>query len=164
MATIIRSERASEAAQKARALLLHYFQHVGLKGGPDVSVELGEVIEYTIEAAVEQAKTEIFVVAVPVDVTLAERDLEEAADRCGQAHARVMWLEDERSREKPAAIKRIMTAGQASSASAAEKLVELDEAYVAIRTEQRENEIERWAALADFEKAKARVRRAGGES
>lgn len=81
-----------------------------------------------------------------------------AADRCGQAHARVMELEDERTGIKCDAIKRLMEAGKATSVTAAEKIVELDEQYAAHRVKQREAEIEKWRALGALRAAELRAR------
>lgn len=81
-----------------------------------------------------------------------------AAARCGAAHARVQELEDARALIKPQAIKRLMEAGEATSVTAAEKIVEKDPEYAAHRARQREAEIERWAALGEFEAAKLQAR------
>src|SRR4051812_33185524 len=44
-------------------------------------------------------------------------EIERAHERCGQAHARVMQLEDQRQALKPDVIKRLVESGTATSAS-----------------------------------------------
>lgn len=86
-------------------------------------------------------------------------EIERAHERCGQAHVRVMQLEDIRQAIKPDAIRRIVESGRATSPSAAEKLVEqLDEEYQRHRREQFDAEIERWRALGAVEVARLKRR------
>lgn len=69
-------------------------------------------------------------------------------------------LEDERALVKAAAIRRLVEAGHATSPSAAEKIVEMDEQYALHRARQRDAVIASYAARAAWEAAKARVRHA----
>ena len=93
----------------------------------------------------------------------AARDaLAGAAARCAAAHVRVAQLEDARALVKADAIARLMASGVATSATAAEKVVERDEEYAAHRATQRAAEIERWTALGEWEAAKLRARITGG--
>jgi F0F1-type ATP synthase membrane subunit b/b' len=86
-------------------------------------------------------------------------EIERAHERCGQAHARVMELEDLRQAIKPEAIQRIVQAGKAGSPSAAEKLVEKeDPEYIAHRRAQFDAEIEKWRALGGVEVARLKRR------
>jgi putative heme iron utilization protein len=78
-------------------------------------------------------------------------EIERAHERCGQAHVRVMQLEDQRQALKPDVIKRLVESGTATSASAAEKLVERDDEYMRHRGAQYEAEIERWRSLGQVE-------------
>lgn len=91
-------------------------------------------------------------------IDLVTESLNQAAQRCGVAHARVQELEDERALIKPQAIKRLIESGAATSVTAAERIVETDAEYAAHRIKQREAEVERWAALGEFEAAKFRAR------
>jgi putative heme iron utilization protein len=81
-------------------------------------------------------------------------EIERAHERCGQAHVRVMQLEDQRQALKPDVIKRLVESGAATSASAAEKLVEKCDEYMRHRSAQYDAEIERWRALAGVEVAR----------
>jgi hypothetical protein len=56
----------------------------------------------------------------------------------GVVKAREMTLEDQRPLIKAMAIVRLMEAGKATSATAAEKIVEMDEDYMAHRIAQRD--------------------------
>ena len=85
-------------------------------------------------------------------------EIEQAHERCGQAHSRVMQLEDLRQALKPDVIKRLVETGNATSASAAEKLVEKDEEYMRHRSAQYEAEIERWRSLGQVEVARLKRR------
>lgn len=84
--------------------------------------------------------------------TIAE--LENAAMRVAFAMTTIEALEDDRALIKPQAIKRLMESGAASSATAAEKIVEQDFDYNQHRAKQREAEREKWGALAAWEAAK----------
>jgi len=81
-----------------------------------------------------------------------------AAQDCARAHAHVQELEDARALVKRDAIKRLMESGAATSASAAEKIVEQDEGYAAHRAQQRDAEFDRWRSLAAWEAAKVNAR------
>lgn len=80
--------------------------------------------------------------------------LENAAQRVAHALNTIARLEDSRALIKPEAIKRLMESGAASSATAAEKIVEKDDQYIAHRERQRDAEVEKWGALAAWEAAK----------
>ncbi len=93
--------------------------------------------------------------------TLAEQKARESIDRIASAAAnvagalnRIAHLEDERALIKPRAVKRLMENGAATSATAAEKIVEQDAEYADHRRKQRDAEIAKWAALASYEAAK----------
>jgi hypothetical protein len=77
-----------------------------------------------------------------------------AATRCSAALNAIAELEDERALIKPQAIRRLMDSGAASSPTAAEKIVEQDPEYAAHRRRQRDAEVEKWAAAANYEAAK----------
>lgn len=80
--------------------------------------------------------------------------LENAAARVAHALNTIAALEDARALIKPEAIKRLIEAGAASSATAAEKIVERDGDYANHRLKQRDAECEKWGALAAYEAAK----------
>jgi len=80
--------------------------------------------------------------------------IENAAQRAARAYDVVSTLEDERALIKPQAIKRLIESGAATSATAAEKIVEADPIYAAHRLRQRDAEIEKWGALGGYEVAK----------
>jgi hypothetical protein len=66
-------------------------------------------------------------------------------------------LEDERALVKRDAIKRLMESGVATSASAAERVVESDEAYAAHRAKQREAVMDTQVRWAQWEAARCRA-------
>jgi hypothetical protein len=72
------------------------------------------------------------------DVLAATNTIERVSIELGKARAMEMELEDERPLIKAAATKRLMEAGAATSATAAEKIVEADPEYAAHRVRQRE--------------------------
>lgn len=80
--------------------------------------------------------------------------IESAAAKVSSALNRIAELEDQRALIKPRAIKRLMENGAATSATAAEKIVEQDEEYSSHRRLQRDAEVEKWFALANYEAAK----------
>ncbi len=88
----------------------------------------------------------------------AIEQLERAADRLAVALTNVALLEDNRALVKRDAIKRLVESGACSSPSAAEKVVEADEAYANHRATQRDAEYERHRAIAGFEAAKLSAR------
>lgn len=102
--------------------------------------------------------TAIITDAAEARLEQACEELSFAAERAAEAKNRCDALEDQRALIKADAIKRLMEAGVATSASAAEKIVERDELYMAHRGEQRGAEIERWRSLGQYEAAKARLR------
>jgi hypothetical protein len=81
-----------------------------------------------------------------------------AAARVAATHTKASDLADQRALIKAAAIKRLIESGVASSATAAEKIVEHDEIYAAHRAAERETEIDRWLSLGEFEAAKLTAR------
>jgi hypothetical protein len=81
----------------------------------------------------------------------------DAGRALGEAKADEMRLEDERALVKRDAIKRLVESGAASSATAAEKIVEQDETYAAHRAHQRGQVIEVQTKWAGWEAARARV-------
>jgi hypothetical protein len=85
-------------------------------------------------------------------------EIESAHERCGLAHARVMELDDQRQALKPDVIRRLVESGAATSASAAEKLVERDDEYMRHRRTQYDAEVERWRALGGVEVARLKRR------
>lgn len=94
--------------------------------------------------------------AAPAAPSPAERAIErvrEAARALGEAEAEEQRLEDERPLVKAAAIKRLME-GRGLSATAAEKIVEEDEAYMAHRVQQRESVIARQTQWGAWEASK----------
>ena len=85
--------------------------------------------------------------------------VEERANALGEALADEARLEDERQLIKPAAIKRLLEVGAATSPTAAEKIVEQDEQYAAHRVHQRAQIIERMQKWGLYESAKLRAQR-----
>jgi hypothetical protein len=83
--------------------------------------------------------------------------MEQAAYRLGQAREMEMALEDGRALVKRDAIQRIITSGAASSATAAEKIVEQDAEYAAHRLKQREAVIATQLCWASYEAARIRA-------
>jgi hypothetical protein len=75
----------------------------------------------------------------------------DVAQRVASAMNRVAWLEDQRALVKANAIRRLVEEGKASSVTAAERIVESDDQYAAHRLEQRDAEIDKWAALGAWE-------------
>jgi hypothetical protein len=69
----------------------------------------------------------------------------------------VAQLEDDRSLIKPEAIRRIMES-RGIAATPAEKIVEADPEYAAHRAKQRDAEVVKWAAAAQYEAAKLRAK------
>lgn len=80
--------------------------------------------------------------------------IEAAATWVADALNAIARLEDERALIKPQAIRRLMDSGAATSATAAEKIVEADPEYAAHREKQRDAEVVKWAAAAAYESAK----------
>lgn len=80
-----------------------------------------------------------------------------AADALGQAKNVESQLEDERALVKQAATKRLMEAGTASSATAAEKIVETDGGYALHRQQQRQAVLATQQAWGAYEAAKLRA-------
>jgi len=85
-------------------------------------------------------------------------ELKDAAEACAQAFDLITELEDARALIKPAAIKRLIESGAATSATAAEKIVEQDLEYAAHRLKQREAEIVKWRSLGVWEACKLSAR------
>lgn len=85
-------------------------------------------------------------------------EIEQAHERCGQAHARVMQLEDERQSLRADVIKRLVETGAATSATAAEKRLEQDDEYMRHRRAQYDAEIERHRAMGAVEVARLKRR------
>jgi putative heme iron utilization protein len=85
-------------------------------------------------------------------------EIERAHERCGQAHVRVMQLEDQRQSLKAEVIRRLVDTKVATSASAAERIVEQDAEYQRHRASQFEAEVERWRALGQVEVVRLRRR------
>lgn len=90
-------------------------------------------------------------------------DVEAAGERLAQAVARVQELEDERAIVKSQAVRRLMLTnnedtGKQHSASSAEKIVEVDGEYAAHRKLQRDAEVEKQRAYAQYEAAKLRAK------
>jgi hypothetical protein len=92
------------------------------------------------------------------EIAVALSALEIAGDVCGTIHARCMQLEDERQALKPRVIQRLVEEKKATSASAAEKLVEQDAQYIAHRRLQYGAEIERWDAIGKLKAAELRAK------
>lgn len=85
-----------------------------------------------------------------------------AGDRLAEARANEMALEDERPLVKDEAIKRLMQHGAATSATAAEKIVEKDAEYAAHRAKQVEAVREAIKARAYYDASVARARLMAG--
>jgi len=80
-------------------------------------------------------------------VTAATQACVAAWEAYGQAKAREMLLEDQRPFIKAAAVLRLIESKQATSATAAEKIVEMDAEYMAHRVKQRDAVINTQRAL-----------------
>lgn len=85
-------------------------------------------------------------------------EIQSAHERCGQAHVRVMQLEDLRQSLKADVIRRLVDTKVATSASAAERIVEQDAEYQQHRAAQFEAEVERWRSLGAVEVARLKRR------
>lgn len=81
----------------------------------------------------------------------------EAGQALGEAKVYTLRLEDARAIVKRDAIRRLVDSGVASSATAAEKVVESDPEYAAHRERQFTAVMEEQAAWAYWEAARARV-------
>jgi tyrosyl-tRNA synthetase len=92
-----------------------------------------------------------------LDLDAAIAAMHEVAESLGRARAREMELEDERALVKRDAVRRLVESGAASSATAAEKIVEQDEEYAAHRRNQREQTIYVQTRWSRWEAARARV-------
>jgi hypothetical protein len=88
-----------------------------------------------------------------LEMRVAISDIEKDGDEKGAAYDLVAELEDQRPLVKADAIRRLMETGKATSATAAEKVVELDADYMDHRAKQRAAEIERHRMNARFESA-----------
>ncbi len=88
----------------------------------------------------------------------------DAGRRLAEATATVQELEDARPLIKRDAIHRLQQSGVASSATAAEKVVESDPAYFAHRQDQSKAERERLMAWASYEAAKLSAKLAVDEA
>lgn len=80
--------------------------------------------------------------------------LDAAASWLADALNTVARLEDERALIKADAIRRLVESGVATSPSAAERVVERDDEYMAHRAKQRDAEYQKWHAVASFEACK----------
>lgn len=89
-----------------------------------------------------------------LNARLSIERLGDVAQRVAAAMNRVAQLEDERALIKPQAIRRLIESGAATSATAAERIVEQDDQYAAHRLLQRDAEIDKWAALGAWEAMK----------
>lgn len=83
--------------------------------------------------------------------------IETAATWVADALNMVAQLEDERALIKPEAIRRIMES-RGLAATPAEKIVESDPEYAAHRAKQRDAEVIKWSAVAQYEAAKLRAK------
>jgi len=92
-------------------------------------------------------------------VAVAIDEVEERAAALGEALADEARLEDERALVKAAAITRLLEAKAATSATAAEKIVEQDSFYATHRQHQRAQIIERMTKWGAYEAAKLRAQR-----
>jgi hypothetical protein len=106
------------------------------------------------------------VTPLKADYEIVEDPVEEALKACataweahGTVRAHEMLLEDQRPLIKAAAIERLMKAGKATSASAAEKIVEADDEYLAHRVKQRDAVIETQKAYGLAKAAEFRAQR-----
>lgn len=84
--------------------------------------------------------------------------IEQAAEQLATATRREMELEDERPLIKVSAIKRLMDIGAATSATAAEKIVEGDPEYAAHRVQQIDAVVARIRARGQYDAAVAIAR------
>lgn len=91
------------------------------------------------------------------EVDVAIRLVEERAIALGEALADESRLEDERALVKAAAIQRLIAGQFATSATAAEKIVEQDAEYAGHRRHQRLQIIERMSKAGAYEAAKLRA-------
>lgn len=99
------------------------------------------------------------------DLDAALAALELAGAQLGDARAREMELEDTRAILKVQVVQRVLAAGgiaghEAKSATAAEKLVEFDDEYTALRARQRDAVIAVDARRGVYDAAKLRAQHA----
>lgn len=90
----------------------------------------------------------------PSTVAESIQRVRDAARALGEARAAEQALEDGRALVKRDAITRLLAAGRAASVTAAEKVVEEDEAYAAHRASQRAAVVATQVAWGEWEAAK----------